>query len=37
MQSGIENEAAAAKARDAGMTVVMDSCIMVEHMQIQAA
>ena len=31
MQSGIANEAAAAKARAAGIEVVMDHCIMVEH------
>jgi len=31
MQLGIANEAAAAKARDAGMRVVMDRCMRVEH------
>ena len=31
MQLGIENRAAAEKAVAAGMTVVMDACIMVEH------
>jgi len=31
MQLGIENEAAAAKARAAGMTVVEDACMFVEH------
>jgi predicted CoA-binding protein len=31
MQLGIENRAAAEKALAAGMTVVMDACILVEH------
>ncbi len=31
MQSGIVNEEAAAKARAAGLEVVMDHCIMQEH------
>lgn len=31
MQSGISNEAAAAKARAAGLDVVQDACMMVEH------
>lgn len=31
MQSGIANEAAAAKARQAGLKVVMNACMMVEH------
>jgi len=31
MQLGIVNEEAAQKARDAGLTVVMDHCIGVEH------
>ena len=31
MQLGIENAQAAEKARAAGLTVVMDACILVEH------
>ena len=31
MQEGIVNEAAAAVARDAGITVIMDACMRVEH------
>lgn len=31
MQLGIYNESAAAKARDAGLDVVMDACMLVEH------
>jgi uncharacterized protein len=31
MQSGIENEVAAEKARAAGLTVIEDACILVEH------
>ena len=31
MQLGIVDEAAAARARDAGITVVMDRCAKVEH------
>lgn len=31
MQLGIVNEEAAAKAREAGITVVMDHCMMQEH------
>lgn len=31
MQQGIVDETSAAKARAAGLTVVMDHCIMIEH------
>jgi predicted CoA-binding protein len=31
MQSGIENEEAAEKARAAGLVVIQDACILVEH------
>ena len=31
MQLGIENEGAAAKARAAGLAVVEDACILIEH------
>ena len=31
MQSGIENEEAAEKARAAGLLVVEDACILIEH------
>jgi predicted CoA-binding protein len=33
MQLGIINQAAAIKAEQAGLTVIMDKCIKIEHMQ----
>jgi predicted CoA-binding protein len=33
MQLGVANEAAAKRARDAGLEVVMDRCILQDHMQ----
>jgi len=34
MQEGIINEEAAARARDAGLTVVMDKCMFKEHQKL---
>ena len=31
MQEGVVNQAAAAKAKEAGMFVIMDQCILLEH------
>jgi predicted CoA-binding protein len=33
MQLGVINDAAAQKARDAGLAVVMDHCMKIEHMR----
>lgn len=35
MQRGIFNEEAAAEARSAGLEVVMDACMLVEHQRYQ--
>ena len=35
MQEGVINEEAAAKARDAGLLVVMDKCMRKEHQKLQ--
>jgi len=35
MQEGIEHEGAAQKARDAGLEVVMDRCILKEHQKLR--
>ncbi|GBC97859.1 hypothetical protein HRbin17_00354 [bacterium HR17] len=37
LQLGIVNDAAAQKARDAGLTVVQDRCLMVEHQRLRSA
>jgi predicted CoA-binding protein len=34
MQEGIVNEAAAAQAREAGLLVVMDKCMLKEHQKL---
>jgi uncharacterized protein len=36
MQAGIKNENAAKKARDAGLTVVQDACMMERHARLAA-
>jgi uncharacterized protein len=35
MQEGVVDEEAAQKARDAGLAVVMDRCILKEHMRLE--
>jgi uncharacterized protein len=35
MQEGVVHEEAAQKARDAGLVVVMDRCILKEHMRLE--
>ena len=35
MQEGVVHEDAAKKARDAGLTVVMDRCILKDHMRLE--
>ena len=35
MQEGVVDEEAARKARDAGLAVVMDRCILKEHMRLE--
>jgi hypothetical protein len=37
MQLGIVNEDAARKARAAGLDVVMDHCMKIEHRRLEAA
>jgi predicted CoA-binding protein len=37
MQLGVVNHAAARKAREAGLEVVMDKCIAVEHRRLRAS
>jgi predicted CoA-binding protein len=35
MQEGVIHEAAAEKARAAGLTVIMDRCILKEHRRLE--
>lgn len=37
MQEGVINEEAAARARNAGLLVVMDKCMLKEHMRLQGS
>jgi hypothetical protein len=36
MQEGVIHEEAAARAQEAGLSVVMDKCMMMEHQRLSA-